>query len=635
MRITTTIGLAVVAIVLAIVTYLVEREPSGSGAVAANVLVRFDQEAVDRIAISGRSGDVVLERIADAWFFVAPEQDRASTRLVRELLDAVNYLGIIDRIGGEGESLTVEQTGLEGGEAIELRISGKPEKGKAFDERFVLGIRAPRESALYAARGEEQFVVDGDPRPLLEDPLSNLRELRLLSAPPEAIVQIGITRPTGRLAVQRKLTPPQQNWALVEPIQVWASPDKMDELLADLSNLGISEILGDAPASESIPNPLPEGEAVVQIRVLGIEKPLTLYLREVEPPPVEGAPAVLEARVSDRPKLYRVESTILQQLPTDADGLRDRTLARIPIEFLETIYIQSRIDPDVRLVSELAEEGMRRWKIAINDKLHPANVSEVSALVAGVNEAAIIDFASDTGEDLVSFGLLPPARRIAFVMSVPGLSNEDGSPGAPQRFERILNLGWREGEEQRLFASFEGEPHVYELDPSFVNLVPTHPLKWRSLNVLSFHKLHVKSIVRDIPGQEKLRLEYDYRTDNWTATRNGVEVPTLDQAAARRLQERLGGLTAQGWYLSLASALQALQTPSAEFEIVTNEYDPAVGEARPKTYQLRLAESNIVIPPSNRPLYFGQLDGSNDVFFLDYETYGNLIRGVTTSRVVP
>lgn len=628
MRVITTAILGAIAICLGIVISIVDREESaGPGAAAAaNVLVRFPQESVQRLTIERGSEKTVIAQRAGAWFFVEPIQDRVDARLMNALLDQLNHLTVVDAL--EDAQSEGDAFGLASGTAVRLRLEGESDETGKIDEEIVLGTSAPRANSLYSQRrGDEAvFVVDGNPRAWIESPTATMRDPRILSAPVDAIVQLGIRRSTGELQLQRRLTPPKQDWALTKPLSTWADREILDELLASLAGLKIEEVMVDADPDEKIPNPLPDGAAVIQARVFGIEQPLTIYLSEVEAPPVEGAAALVEARVSDRPAVYRFHSRILETLPAKADDVRNRTLARIPMAYLESIWVQSLIDPDVILLSEATPEGMT-WNVKLGNKLLPANVAEVMGVVNGVNEAAIQDFASDTGENLEEFGLLPPARRITFNLKFPGQPNPDGTPGQVQQMQRVLNLGWRDGDEQGLFANFTGEPYVYELDPTFVNLIPTHPIKWRSLQVLTFNAFHLESITREIPGRDTLKLTYDYRRDDWSeATRNGLDVlPTLDRASANRLRDRLGSLTAAGWYLSLATAYEALQTPDTTFVIVTKELDPAIGEAVRQTYRVNFARfSDKVI--------FGQVEGSPDVFFLDNETYGNLKRPVTTSR---
>lgn len=636
MRVITTAILGLVAIGLGIAIRVVDHGAgsSGNSAASANVLVRFSEDAVDRLVVEKGTRKVVLVKRGGFWFLAEPEKDRVSPEGVAKLLDEINHLTILDTIGAE-EGLTPVQMGVKGDRAIRVTISGDPEDGPKFEDTIVLGVEAPRAGALYAQRGDGEAVsvVDGNPREWIEDPVATLRDPRLIGAPMEAVVQLGVRTSAGEVQLQRRVTPPRREWALSEPIQAWASRELLDELLADFAGLTISEVVGGSEGEAEVPNPLPEDAAVLQFRVVGIEQPLTVYLRQVEAPPVEGAPAVLEARVSDRPLSYRLESTILSKLPKGADDLRDRTLARIPVAYLDSITIESRIDPYVFLKATPGEEGPT-WEVKVNNKMLAANNAEVANLVNGVNEAAILDFASDTSEHLADFGLLPPARRLTFLLRFPGQPGEDGTPGPVQEVRRVLNLGWKEGDEQRLYANFEGEPFVYELDPSFVTLIPTHPIKWRSLQVLTFNAFHLRSITREIPGRETLKLGYEYRRDDWEASRNGVDVTgTLNQEAAGRLRDRLGSLTAQGWYLSLASAYEALQAPSAQFRIVTSELDRATGDATEKTYTLVFAKSAANV-------YFGQITESDnvlseqspDVFYIDHETYGDLIRPVTSAR---
>jgi hypothetical protein len=459
----------------------------------------------------------------------------------------------------------------------------------------------------------------------LENPLETLRDLRVLGVPVEAVVQLVIRQASGQMSLQRRVTPPLQDWALVEPLRTWANREALDQLLTDIGALRIEEVAADVVAGEPLPDPLPEKSAVLQFQVYGVEQPLTIYMKEIEPGG-EGTRALVEARVSDRPLVYQVRSDLLTKLPGSANDLRDRTLARIPIEFLDTITVQSRIDPLVYLKADRSAE-VPSWTVKLNNNLVPANFAEVSALVNAVNEAAIREFTSDSAENLGEYGLNPPARRVIFNLVFPGAPLEDGGPGQVQQMARVLNLGWREGDEERLYANFEGDPYVYQLDPTFVTHIPTHPIKWRSLSVLTFTPMHLKSITREMPEKENLKLDYDYRRDQWAASRSGVDAtPSLDIPSARRLRDRLGALTASGWYLSLGPAYEALETPSAQFKIVTTELDRATNEPIEVTQIVTLA-------PASTNLYFGRIEGSPDVFFLDHETYRDLIRPVTTARI--
>lgn len=632
MRIITTAILGVTAIILAAVTHFVDRkiETAEDNADLARVAIRFEPEQVDRIVIEQGTKKVVIEARNRFWYFSEPEEDRVDPAAVSAVLDVLNHLSILDTIEkGEGEEMSPQSLGLKGDDAIKVTVSGPSEKGSKdrFKEGVIVGVSAPREETVYARRvGEDDsiLVVDGNPRPWISEPLQTLRDRRILGAPVEAIVQMVIGQSTGQIALQRRITPPAQDWAIVKPIQVWADKEKLDQMLATLASFEIQEVASTDGGAIEIPNPIPENAAVFQFQVYGIEQPLTLYLKEVDPG--DGvAPPQLEAVVSGRPGVYRFYSPFLSQLPGKANELRDRTLARIPIQFLDSVVIESLIDPPVVLMSEPTQEG-RRWQVSLNNELVTADTRAVADLVSGVNETPILDFVSDSGDNLAEYGLNPPARSVTFRMKYPGQPDAQGNPGQVQQQDRVLNLGWREGEEQRLFANFAGDPYIYELDPSFVGLIPTHPIKWRSLEVLKFNPMHLISITRETDDGEKLKLEYNYKLDEWEAERNGIPITeSIDEASVRRLRDRLGGLTASGWALSLPQAYEALQEPAAVFTIVTDEFDPAIGDRKRKTTRVRFAKAI-------EEVYFGQIEGSPDVFTMDYSDFRNLKRPVTTRR---
>lgn len=637
MRLTTTAALALIALVLGGLIRRVDEKPAAGrrAAAQANVLIRFEPDFIDSVLVERGVSKTRLGKQNGAWYFSEPEQDRVDATLALALLDRLNHLGIVEDLGSGGSTPDPVPLGVEGDRAIRVTISGKAgESGKAMKETIVLGIEAPRSGSIYARReGEDAglFVVDGNPRPWLESPLEAMRDRRLLSAPPNAVVQIVLRQASGEIALQRRITPPVQDWALAAPLVSWADREAMDRFLTEIASLQIGEVIKDGKPGEAIPNPLPPDAAVLQLQIYGVEQPLTLFLRKTGEG--ENGLPLLEARASDRPHVYRLTSDFLASLPDSPNALRDRTLARIPHEFLEAIQIQSRIDPLVDLRAERNGPTVS-WKVVIGNKLVPANGGEVNDLVSSVNEAAIQRFVSDSSADLAEFGLAPPQRRLVFNLRFPGQVQADGTAGQDRKLTRVLDLGWKEGEEERLYANFEGEPHVYELDPTFLNLIPTHPVKWKSPNVLTFNPMHLKSITREKADKENLKLDYDYRKDLWTASRSGIDVsPSLDITSARRLRDRLGSLTATDWYLTLGPAIEALQEPAVTFTIVTAELDRAKNEPVETTRRIKFA-------PATSSLYFGQLEvisefaeGSPDVFLIDRDTFGDLIRDVTTPRL--
>ena len=232
MRVSTTVILGLLSIALAVVTAWLDREKSTgkSAAASANVLVRFDPEIVDRIEVAQGTKKTVIERLEGSWFFKEPEVDRVDQRAVAALFDELNHLTIIDRISPSEADQTLAQLGVAGDRSIRISLGGESDDGELVDETVVLGDSAPREGSLYAllTDSDEVLGVDGAPRRWIEDPLATMRDRKVLSAPVETIVQLGIGRSTGEVVLQRNLTPPQQDWAVAEPRQAWADRGKVD-----------------------------------------------------------------------------------------------------------------------------------------------------------------------------------------------------------------------------------------------------------------------------------------------------------------------------------------------------------------------------------------------------------------------
>ena len=276
MRLVTTAILGATALALAGVIHRIDEKPSSGKRAAelANVLVRFEPDAVDQIIVERGVAKVVLSKTNGGWFFTEPEQDRVDATLALALLDRLNHLGIVEGLEAGGEAVDPTPLGVAGDQAIRVTLSGPGGEGRAkVNETIVLGVEAPRTGSIYARReGADPgtFVVDGNPRPWIESPLEAMRDRRLLSAPVGAVVQVVIRQASGEMSLQRRLTPPQQDWALAAPIVSWADREAMDRLLTSLGSLQIEEVVKGASAAEAIPSPLPAGAVVFQVQLLAL-----------------------------------------------------------------------------------------------------------------------------------------------------------------------------------------------------------------------------------------------------------------------------------------------------------------------------------------------------------------------------
>ncbi|MCB1237971.1 MAG: DUF4340 domain-containing protein, partial [Verrucomicrobiae bacterium] len=482
------------------------------------------------------------------------------------------------------------------------------------------------------------YVVDGNPHSLLDDPVLALRDPRLLPWQPDRVVQLTLKTARGEIEVRRKITPPVAGWTLVRPLQTRANTDLLERTLTSLATVRAESIEPAASPPGPPPNPVPDGHLVFELRSLGEENPLTVYLSPADGGKTDGTPGagskepLLEAKIADRPAVFRLRSRLLAEMPESPNAFRDHSLARIPPALVFGIGIRSPDNPPVELKSTRTPDGVR-WYSARNGEEEPANVARVARLIKAINEEPVVDFVSDSAARLEEFGLASPALQVAFnLFQIRPETAPDGAPAADAGKvgveKKVLLLGSKD--EYTLYANFVGEPYIYEINRSFSNYLPRHPLKWKDLRVLSFNPISLQYIERTRKGGPAIRLEYDYKRDTWTANEAGEDLTgLLDASAARQLRDTLGSLAAADWLTSLPIAYQALETPSVTFRIGVKSIDKATGDARVVTHELKFA-------PAGGELFYGQIDGAADaIFTLDSKTYRDLVQPLTQTRVAP
>lgn len=631
MRKISTIILGVTSLVLAVVISAVESGSDGRGRFS-NQLLRFNEKSVDSVTLMRGGQTVVMKKIQNYWFFVSPDQERINSNSMEALLDKLNHLIVLDRLESSELSgeMSLTNLGLEGEEVLQVIIESKDD-GKSQIDKLLIGRPTPRENSVYAGLFDGKkikgaAVVNGNPHDILDSPYETLMERQLVNVPPSGLVQISVKTPESSVVLQRNIkTQETTPWILLKPIQAKADQGKVEDLVASILALQISDVASAEDSAMQIPDPLPLDSALIQFRVLGAEKPIVLYLNKFTDPNDDFGPPLLTARISDRPATYQLNSMLLNSFEASADSLRDRRLGNVPEQVLDSIAIVSkRPVSEVFLKANRNQQGVN-WAVLINGKQIDANYAKIKQLVDQMNEPVIIDFVengkpSDYGIDPNQEG----SMAVAFNFKLPGKVKDDGTVGEPEDFAKVLRLGWKKAKPRRLFANFQGDPHIFELEPGFATLLPTHPIKWRSLSVLSFNPFHLKKITKTVQSQGEIDLIFNKNLGTWDAIRSdGTNVTgSLDRAMADTLRDRLSSLKAIGWNLNVGEGYAALQNPTAVFTIVTRELDPAINQVTDVTRVLRLADSKGIV--------YGRIDESPDLFFLDRDKFKALIQPLTS-----
>jgi len=611
----------------------------GKGGRDGKVLARFQPGTIGEIRISSKQGEAVIVRRDKLWFFEKPVEDRADKTAVMALLDLLSHLSIRDSLSAkeiaEDPRLSDQELGFT--EENSIKVSLVLETGG--EQSLILGKPSPMANTIYARPGGNgsgpgiTYVVDGNPEKYLEQPATALRDQTLLDAPPGAISGLTIRTAKETITLARGTAKGNGGWMMAAPLATRANEDLVEKIIAQLSALRVQQALDAKTAPNAMPSPVPDGGVVFELQVLGQDGAVSVFLApaKTKAPAGDGKKAapLLEARVSDRPAAFSVRSAILEELSISANTFRDPHLARIPIQLLHSIVIQTRDNPNVVLTAMPPANGQITWSSDRNGKREAANLSKIIRLMEAVNEEPVLGFVADTNADPSLYGLDHPFTAVTFnvFQPAPKDSGADPPPDAgpvPRQIQRTLHLGMVGDDSSKLFGSFDDEPHIYQLPPSFRNQVPPDPMKWKSPKVLNFSLISLRGIKRNVAEQPPLQLDYDYTRDQWTASKGDKDVSDLiDRRIALKLASTLGSLTAQDWITTSQLAYQALDEPSLAFTIVVEEIDPAIGQTHNVSHTLKFA-------PTQVGFHYGSLDNSPDVFLVDRDTYRELVRPLTT-----
>jgi hypothetical protein len=610
-------------------------EPGGSG----KALVRFVAEDLGKIVVKRPAGEVVLENRDGFWHFNQPIADRADPDSMKAFLDQLSHLTVLDRVPmdevGSRDELSPEALGLDAAGVVRVELHPKESKGSP-PVSILLGNAATLTNSTYARLPEstdrpDVYLVQGQPRTFLDDPVTALRDRHLFLAPADQIVQVTVRTAKEEVEMKRRMANPPTGWTQTKPMLTRADDERVEALLASLSALRAESVEPAKNPAFAAPKPVPDGAAVLELWRYGVEAPLTLYLKPA--PDGEAGEKWVEAAVSDREgSVFRAKSDVLASLATVATGFRDPRLIRLAPNAVFGIAIDSRGNPPVVLRTARSQEGVK-WFSERNGESEPANEAQIASLLQTLNTEKALGFVSDSADRLAEFNLADPAMTIelSHYEMLPETAPDGAAAGGGGKLgiaKKVLRFGYvdsGDGTEDsfKLFANVVGEPFILRVNPAFREKAPTHPLKWKDLRVLSFNPISLRGVERQsrVQAASNLKLAYDWRRDEW-------EGGQVNKEAIRKLRERLGSLAATRWLTPSPQAFQALETPEAEFRVTLETVDRATGKPGETVVVLKFARASEVS-------YYGRKDESPDLFEIDRETYRDMIAPVLAQPVEP
>ncbi len=599
---------------------------------SARMLLSLPEDSISRLDIAGAGGQAVLQRERKRWEFVSPLRDVADSQRMRELVSSLGRLPVRESL--QPGELKDSQLGLSPSKAIRVELGIGTGNGPVRKERIFFGRPGVFEGTVYARLPDRPewpgvHLVETPVRPVLAAPVDQLRERRLFTFPAGAVRSYSVKR--GSLDIELTREEEEPRWFLSRPIRCRANDDIAYSILAELAGLRAERFHDDrvTPAGSRIG----EETALIVIQPeAGARVSLTL-----EPKAAKGThPDAMLVHVAGRNTTLEIADDLVVRLPRHIDQLRFPYLVEFSRESVARILIESRDDPDVHLWSD-----GRKWNLMSGETGRPANEERVKALLGALLAEPVLEFRSNSLADLARYGLDRPAVRLSLVTS--GIDadvydayqqalakarlegRETSSVPVPEVEVEQHVLAFSTGPDGVLNVNPVGSPFIYGIDPALLSSsLPTHPLKWRDLEVLSFSLFDVRSIGIAELGLPAVRLEYDYLRNGWAASVGGEKLDEGAEVDARRaelLASTLGNLRARDFLTSRGEAYQALSRPACTVTVRT-----AARPGDPETERVLLLAA--AGEGARVDFYYGQFQGDPDVFIIDAAVYERMVAPV-------
>jgi hypothetical protein len=287
-------------------------------------VLSFDREAIDRVDLSWRGGEVALVREDDGWRVVAPLEDDADDETVDALLSDLSFLradGFVDDPPPDPE------IGLDR-PVFEARLTAEAE-GEGEARIFHLLVGDDLGGNERAARGRESATFR-IPNERLDDfprRVAAYRFKQLASFVPSDARQLEIAFPDPEAGAHVVIAEHGEDGWTSSPELL--APGRAARMVAELSTLHGSDIVADAMSeAEQAALGLVPGHVVLRVRgEAGAEGGPGEVLAEVVLGEADHEHGIA-ARALGSDRIYRIDYELAEHLPISLEALRNRFLSK-------------------------------------------------------------------------------------------------------------------------------------------------------------------------------------------------------------------------------------------------------------------------------------------------------------------
>ena len=563
-------------------------------------------DAVNKLILSTNGTKIVLARNNDKiWEITEPIQDRADSNIVTKMLEAITTLKKfeIKEDDTQGKDMGIDDA------AVSLEIFQNNE----YTGKVTFGDETGLSGTVYANwssdKVNDSFFCWADARNEIDISFDKLRDPQLVKSLIEEIQEIEVSDETGSsLSVIRKSE--KSDWIIDKPLNTGTDSKRINEWLSNIVNLTSQNFIDN---SESITASY-FNSIYKSIKVKRFDNDEFIII-DFAKSDIQNESYV---RVTDRPGIiFKTGSEAIRSVDLNPNTIRDKRLIPFNPKSVIAMNIEAKPDYKVNLLQD--NNG---WQIVENSSKTKADRQRIYKILESLSSEKVEEFVADAAGNLEPWGLNQPTLKVS--LKLIGIDpkkpkKDDGSPNLIDISKELLVKGQLSENQDvvQYFATIKGSGSVARLSPAFPSIIPIRPLDYKELYLWPpFNISSVKKIITTNPPQIPLELNYEFETNQWTASIAEENVSQkIDQTQALTLAQQLSLPVRATQWLSK-------NTGDAEIELLKPirrvEFILIDSKNTEIKYKIEIAPVN---RDGNNLLYYARINDSKEICFIDKENF--------------
>ena len=563
-------------------------------------------DAVNKLILSTNGTKIVLARNNDEiWEITEPIQDRADSNIVTKMLETITTLKKfeIKEDDTQGKDMGIDDA------AVSLEIFQNNE----YTGKVTFGDETGLSGTVYANwssdKVNDSFFCWADARNEIAISFDKLRDPQLVKSLIEEIQEIEVSDETGSsLSVIRKSE--KSDWIIDKPLNTGTDSKRINEWLSNIVNLTSQNFIDN---SESITASY-FNSIYKSIKVKRFDNDEFIII-DFAKSDIQNESYV---RVTDRPGIiFKTGSEAIKSIDLNPNTIRDKRLIPFNPKSVIAMNIEAKPDYKVNLLQD--NNG---WQIVENSSKTKADRQRIYKILESLSSEKVEEFVADAAGNLEPWGLNQPTLKIS--LKLIGIDpkkpkKDDGSPNLIDISKELLVKGQLSENQDivQYFATIKGSGSVARLSPAFPSIIPIRPLDYKELYLWPpFNISSVKKIITTNPPQIPLELNYEFETNQWTASIAEENVSQkIDQTQALTLAQQLSLPVRATQWLSK-------NTGDAEIELLKPirrvEFILIDSNNTEIKYKIEIAPVN---RDGNNLLYYARINDSKEICFIDKENF--------------